>query len=272
MPRIQKLGAAVGRKGVGKTFFSTNYLRTKYIVGNPATGRNPRKVLIMDINDEYDRSIRAISPDDVKLWSALPVIEMRRIRPIDPKTGSTMTLTQYADVLFRVLEDFRGGLLLLEDINRYISDNMPNDLIGAICTNRHKDCDVLIHYQSIGRIQTKVWQNINYLRFHKSTDSVSRHENKFPEKFEMMLIAEILVNKMYETDQRFCLYVDIDEDKIRTDVTPELKTWAINEYIEEYDQRNIKRLIGRTDDSGKKKYDAGTARVMRREQLFRAYF
>ena len=63
--------------------------------------------------------------------------------------------------LFKILNDYRGGLLLIEDINRYISDYLPNDLVGAICTNRHTDTDIILHFQSVGRVSPKIWQNLN---------------------------------------------------------------------------------------------------------------
>ena len=70
-------------------------------------------------------------------------------------------------------------MLLIEDINKYISDHLPNDLVGAICTNRHTNTDIIMHFQSIGRITSKIWQNLNWLRFHKNNDSVERHKTSF---------------------------------------------------------------------------------------------
>lgn len=57
-----------------------------------------------------------------------------------------MTLDDVANTLFIILETFRNGLLLVEDINKYISDTMPNDLVGAICTNRHIGVDNIIAF------------------------------------------------------------------------------------------------------------------------------
>jgi flagellar biosynthesis GTPase FlhF len=50
--REPKLGVAVGRKGVGKTYTTTKLIDS-YVVGNPAKGVKPRKVLILDVNDEF---------------------------------------------------------------------------------------------------------------------------------------------------------------------------------------------------------------------------
>ena len=45
------LGIAVGRKGVGKTY-ATLELIQEYLRGNPQTGSKPRKVLLLDVNNE----------------------------------------------------------------------------------------------------------------------------------------------------------------------------------------------------------------------------
>jgi hypothetical protein len=126
-----------------------------------------------------------------------------------------MTLREIQELLFKILSDYRGGLLLIEDINRYISDYLPNDLVGAICTNRHSDLDIILHFQSIGRISPKIWQNLNFLRFHKITDDVIKHHNKYEEKLELLLLVEAYVNSEYENgDKRIFVYVDIDDEKI----------------------------------------------------------
>ena len=56
----------------------------------------------------------------VKLFTHHPTIECRRIRPYNDD-GSKMTLNDVADCLWQVLQDYRGGLLLIEDINKYVS-------------------------------------------------------------------------------------------------------------------------------------------------------
>ena len=174
--REPKLGVAVGKKGVGKTFITTKMINS-YVRGNPSKGAKPRRALVLDVNDEFVE-YKALRLKDVKRFSAHPTIEARRIRPFNDD-GVRMTLKEIQDALFTILTDYRGGLLLIEDINRYISDHLPNDLVGAICTNRHTDTDIIMHFQSIGRVTSKIWQNINWLRFHKNTDSVDRHIKKF---------------------------------------------------------------------------------------------
>lgn len=258
MGREPKLMVAVGKKSVGKSY-TTMKLIESYVTGNPQKGVPARRALILDVNDEY-QNIKAINISDVSLFSVHPIIEIRRIRPFLPN-GKRMTLDDIAQTLFVCLEEFRNGLLLIEDVNKYISDNMPNDLIGAICTNRHIGVDIILHYQSIGRITAKVWQNLNILRMHKFTDTVDRHKHKFEDKYEYLSIAEIMINKNYIelNNKRFFVYADVDEEKIYGNFNKEFYTEAVNEFINKNYKHLINPMLQSRDFNGKKLYDNTTA-------------
>jgi hypothetical protein len=234
--REPKLGVAVGRKGCGKTYTTTKMIK-QYVLGNPAKGIPARRALILDVNDEFE-DIKALKQSDIIRFSMHPKIEARRIRPFHDN-GVRMTLREIQETLFKILLDYRGGLLLIEDINRYVSDYLPNDLVGAICTNRHSDLDIILHFQSIGRISPKIWQNLNFLRAHKITDDVIKHRNKFEEKLELLLLVEAYVNTEYENgDKRVFVYVDIDDEKVL--VKDKLKFQKI---VEEYLITNRKKFL-----------------------------
>lgn len=269
--RIQKLGVAVGKKGVGKTYTTTEQIR-QYLVGNPTIGVPGRKVLILDINDEFE-NIKSIPLNYVSAFSVHPTIEVRRIRPYKDD-GTTMNLDEFAQALFFVLHNFKGGMLLIEDVNKYISDNMPSDLIGAICTNRHSDLDVILHYQSIGRISPKVWQNVNFIRFHKNTDSVARHKTKFEDKYEMLSIAEFIVNEQYKTNPRYYLYVDIDEEKIRGNINSQMIEKALDDYISAFYSKTVAPLLKQVNfEAGKQqKFNQQTAIKKVKDRLREDYF
>jgi len=267
--RIQKLGVVVGRKGVGKTF-ETNKGLIHYTNGNPAKLVPGRKVLILDFNDEFS-DVKSIALEHIELFSIHPKIERRRVRPFK-KNNQKMTLDEIAKSLFFILQKFSGGLLLIEDINAYIGDHMPDDLIGAICTNRHSDLDIIIHYQSIGRIQTKVWQNLNYIRFHKNTDSVARHQAKFVDKFEILSIAEKIVNKKYLTDPRFHLYVDTDEEKIRGKLSIKDIEDGIDDFISDNYQKYVSPLLKQRSKTGSKNYTPESASNFLKKKFKSEYF
>lgn len=257
MAREPKLIAAVGKKGVGKSY-ATNKMMQQYVLGNPSKGVWGRKVLILDVNDEYTQ-YKAIALKDVAFFSVHPKLEIRRVRPFHDN-GKRMGLDDLAQALFVILETYRNGLLLIEDVNKYISDTMPNDLIGAICTNRHIGLDIILHYQSIGRITPKVWQNLNILRFHKCTDSVEKHKKKYEDKFEFLFLAESMINYCYyQLDQkRFYLNVDIDDEKIFGNYTEKLFDYAMNEYLNRNYTELIKPYIRSANIFGEKTNDKET--------------
>tara|TARA_R110002074_G_scaffold45138_9_gene117208 strand:+ start:1875 stop:2687 length:813 start_codon:yes stop_codon:yes gene_type:complete len=249
--REPKLGLAVGKKSIGKTY-QTKLLLNSYIKGNPAKGVKPRRVLILDVNDEFTE-YRALSMKDVVKFSVMQKAEVRRIRPFNEDTGVRLTLDEVADYLWNILHYYRNGLLLIEDVNKYISDNLPNDLVGAICSNRHTDTDIIMHFQSIGRITPKIWQNSNWLRFHKNSDSVERHKNKFPDKYEMFTICENLINEQYfNGNQRFFVYVDLDDEKIKGNITANMIDEAIDDYLGKNYNSVVKPITNKTNlDDGK---------------------
>ena len=61
--REPKLGVAVGKKGVGKTY-TTDKVIQSYVQGNPSKGVKPRRALILDVNDEFEH-IKALRVKDV---------------------------------------------------------------------------------------------------------------------------------------------------------------------------------------------------------------
>lgn len=252
MGREPKLLVAVGKKGVGKSY-TTKEMMNQYAYVNPK-----RRVLILDVNDEYF-DVKAISIQDISLFSVHPQIEVRRIRPF-LDNGKRMTLDDIASTLFIILETFRNGLLLVEDINKYISDTMPNDLVGAICTNRHIGVDIIMHYQSIGRITSKVWQNLNIIRMHKITDAVKKHKHKFEDKYEYISIAEIMINQEYEKgNKHFFVYVDVDDEKVYGSFTTAQYDNAVNIFIQNNYANVINPMLNARGMDGKKVHTAQSA-------------
>jgi len=261
------LGVAVGKKGIGKTY-TTLQLVNSYIKGSLNT--KPRRALILDVNDEFE-SIKAIKLNDVALFTYHPKIECRRIRPYNAD-GSKMTLNEVADSLWTILKVYKGGLLLVEDVNKYVGDYLPSDLVGALCTNRHSDLDIILHFQSIGRVGTKIWQNINWLRFHKNTDSVDRHKKKFEDKWEAFKICEILVNKQYfGGNSRFYVTLDCDNEKILGTFSKKMIEEAIDEYVALNYLRKVKPLLNQVSAQGKKKYNPATATASVKTELLKMY-
>jgi hypothetical protein len=272
---------ACGKKGVGKTV-STIEMIYRYISGNPQKGVPPRKALIFDVNDEFSHfwyhgdyhSIKALAIKDILKFSVHPKIEVRRIRPFWDD-GTKMGIDDMAEVLGIIFVNYRNGLLLVEDINKYTNDTLKGDLVGSLATVRHIGIDLVAHYQSVGRAANpKLLGNTKIIRLHKTNDSVARHKNKFEERTEIMQIAEAIVEKKFdEGDKRFYLYVDIDESKIHGNIKKDDIEHAIQDYISKNHNSLVKPLLTKIDlKTGKKIYDTRSALNHIIQDLRKKYF
>lgn len=265
MKREALLGIAVGRKGVGKTY-TTLQLINEYLVGNPKTGAKPRKVLMLDTNNEFvdvkaDQNkdfahVKAMHLEDVKKFTLSNKVEARRISVLKPE-GGKMNLLEISQALHHILENYQNGLLLIEDINKFVSDSLPNDLIGSIVTQRHVSVDVITHFQTIGKAaHPKIWGNCNWIRYHKCDDRVTRHKSKFGGNLEHLLILEKMVDIEYaKGNKRFYAYLNKDEGKIRGNFTLKQFRKAIYQYLQDNYNSVIKPMMNKKNIlTGEKMY------------------
>jgi hypothetical protein len=268
--REPQLGVAVGKRGIGKTFTTLSTLR-EYVSGFGGTTK-PRRVLILDVNDEFTQ-IKALKVEDIKLFSMHPTVEARRIRPFNAN-GTKMGLSEICQTLYYILENFKGGLLLIEDINKYLTHHFPKDVVGAICTNRHSDLDIIMHYQAIGKVPTTVWENVNWVRFHKNNQSVDRHAKKFEDKFEILKIAECMVDFQYNNgNERFYCFVDIEWSKLKGKITQPMAQKAVEDYMTKEYHRVVLPESRRLNLEGKKVHaSVADAAKSVRESLMKKYF
>jgi hypothetical protein len=209
--REPKIMCVTGQKGVGKSYTTLKMIK-EYIKDNSATGKKGRKVLIYDVNMEYTQ-FKAIGIKDVGRFAMQQKVEIRRVLPITEK-GSIMGLTEMQETLYDLLFQYHSGMLLLEDINRYMLGAKSEEVISTIVTNRHKDLDIICHYQSLAPLDPRMWQNTSVVRFHKQKDEIKRYKNRVP-NYEMFAVAEGLVNfKNFTGDKRFYVFVDVDYGSI----------------------------------------------------------
>ena len=180
-----------GETGVGKTYRNIKEIE-HYMKGDPTTGRKARKVLIFDVNDDDYQRYRTVSPFHIK---ALTVVQARRIRPIN-RNGEVMSLEEKRDIVERMVRQFKNGLIVLEDIDKYMSGAKGQTIVGLLTTNRHSGLDIMIGHQSISKITTTEWQNCTYLRLHKQVDDVTRYKNRIPNYF-LVRIATLIVEEQY---------------------------------------------------------------------------
>lgn len=219
--REPKLLIAAGGKGVGKTYTTCQVIE-RYIRSNPKTGKEGRKVLIFDVNEEYNNEeikkhgfkfeTKLLDIKDIVKFAQQKRPEVRRILARDEK-GQPLGIDGKIKLLGEILKYFRGGLLILEDINNYLIDTKTQDIISVMTTNRHRDLDIYIHLQSLSPVTTRMWQNCSAIRFHKQNDDVVRYKNRLPIP-EMYFIAQTLVNLQCKINRRFYCYVDNEYSKI----------------------------------------------------------
>jgi len=220
MAREANLGIASGEKGCGKTYTTLQIQVTNTLSGGG--GRYPkRKVLFLDTNNEYGNvradhqnpnfpEIKALAVKDLPKWVKHPTIDARRISVMKPLSegGGKRNTKELQDVLSQILQHFRNGLLVVEDMTNFVSDSLPSDLVGSIVTQRHMSVDVIIHFQSIGKTaHPKLWANCNWFRFHKTGDTVLKNKNKLTGDLTALYIAEKMIEKKArEGDKRFYVY------------------------------------------------------------------
>lgn len=270
-PREALLGIAVGRKGVGKTYETLRMIQG-YLRGNPKTGAKPRKVLILDVNNEFSdvkndqnpafEHIKAIRVEDIERWVRHPLIEARRVS-ILKEGGGKKTLDEFAGDLQLICNTFKNGLLLIEDINKFVTDAIPGDIIGAMITVRHDSVDIVTHFQSIGKAaHPKIWANCNWLRMHACDDFVVRHASKFGGEVTHLYIMEKMVARQYKSgNKRFFCYLDKDDGTIKGSFNLQIFKQAIHDYLED-NIKIVKHETARTDlITGKKKHPSPLAAV-----------
>jgi len=240
------LVCATGKKGVGKTYTTENSSISDYIKGNPRTGKKPRKVLIYDINMEYTK-YKVISIKDIGRFTKQKKVEVRRVLPIT-SDGKTANLSEMLEILNEIISKFRGGMLILEDINRYLIQSRTADVIGLLATNRHRDLDIICHFQSLSALDPRMWQNTSFVRFHMQIDDIDRYKNRIP-NYELFKVAQCLVEYKYLKlgDKRFYVYVACDDNYITGNFTRRDFNIACREYLD----RNPRRVNNSTKRFGK---------------------
>lgn len=248
-----------GMKGVGKSYATQNFEIKDYVKN--IGPQKARPVIILDVNDEYKFKFKAIAynvneQNDLKRVSQIQKIihpNVYRLRAIHPN-NTPYSSKEIMRACFDISMYFQNGMFLLEDINSYITSHIPDEFYSRLTRNRHAGVDLVIHYQRLGDPPPRIIGNTNFLRLHKTTDSVTNAStaNKFPNP-ELIRIAEIIINNEYfKGNEYFFLYIDIMGNKIR-DVTEEQFEKAVSTYLSQ-ENKIINRSLKQRNASGEKKY------------------
>lgn len=262
--REAKFVLVIGKKGVGKTYETLNEI-TRYL----KVAR--RKVLILDVNNEYGNvradhknasfpEIRGLASDQVLEWMLNGIVEARRLLPITTQ-GKALTNEELQELMKEVINKFKNGALILEDITKIVSDSTPNNLIGALATQRHASLDIYIHFQSVGKAgHPKLWALCNLVRMHLCEDDVSRHQKKFSDVTGMYLLENIVRLKGRQ-NMRFCAFLWKEDKKIKGNFTKKEFEMAIEIFLQDnmtIFNRELKRIDLRTGKKIHKDYASCT--------------
>ena len=274
LERQPLLTVVCGMKGVGKTWQSVKDI-DRYVVDNPKTGKKGRKALILDFNNEDSyQKYKTVLPKYIK---SLTEPRARRIPPFD-EYGRQYDLDKMKQVAEYTIFNYKNGLLVLEDIYKYMVGAKGKSLIGAMTTNRHSGMDILITHQSVSKVTQTEWQNAAFVRLHHQLDDVDRISDALP-NYPLMKIAQIIVDRRYYEAVRqfkelcsisedefkkrrsFFVYIDMLEHKIIGGTMDEFKS-AVMEFI-----RMNPRLITK-----RMKVGDATGRALNKDEAMKSLF
>jgi len=258
MSREPKLTIAPGERGIGKTH-TTTQIMYKIANGNREKGIMPRKVLIFDIQNEFSK-IKTLPLAYVPMYAIHPTVDIRRIS-VFKDSGRPMNSSEMMKALMHITSNYSNGFLLIEDMNKYISDSFPKDLVGSIISLRHVGVDVYMHVQSKTKTaHPKLYPNTNYIRLHKTGDFFADNPSfsKYVADAELLTIAELLVEqenaKRPKDQQYFYLYINKDYKEIEGQFTKAQFIQALETYISINESKIINPLLRRNNRKGEKIY------------------
>jgi len=260
-----------GIQGVGKTY-QNMYIIKDYIKDKFYNKVRGRKVLIMDTNGEYTKTqfqkndIDSVNPKtiavkDIRAWSRTTGGECRRI------DAKNVGLEEKIKIIEYVVENFRNGMVVLEDINTYILNvTHLKEIVSGLVNLRHRAVDVLISYQSARAVEPRIWQNARWVRMHYQADNVNDIKGKLP-NVTMYKIAQILVNNRYFSgDKRFFVYIFNFANKIEGAFTKDEFKTACGQFL----GSNKKEIKEFAEMYGSKSLDE--AKKMLVEQYYEMYY
>jgi hypothetical protein len=227
--REAQLMIAFGMMGVGKTYV-TEKLFPEYVK------KLNRKVLIFDPNNEdtfhryatvyFDiedimqtkkreaKEQRRIITKSEQYIKDLAPGQIRRVAPFT-KYGESMNMAQLKQTMKTLCENLRGGLLFLEDVNRYVTNFESEELLGAFKTIRHHSLDLIMHMQSTNPIRPILFEAATCFRMHYDGFDVDKIKPRLGNRYEILKIAQLIVEQEYRNgNNRFFLYIQNKNSKI----------------------------------------------------------
>lgn len=260
-----------------------------------------RKGLILDINNEYEKykihyangttkevKIERINHKDIINFSAQHKIECVRVIPYYDHDSTRMSEEDIDKFWVAAVNNFYGGAEVIEDLNKVFGDVLPKRFSSTLTNKAHRDVDMFLHMQSIGRVLPKIRQNANYYRFHKQLDSVDDSDNKLTGAFlTAFRLSEIIINRQYKAGKalfkkdsndlvgnrmmRKFLYVDGDQSKLIGGFSEKMFYEACTELMRK-NPSMYRYLMQEVDIGGRKIYTQSEAMKKRALEVFREFW
>jgi hypothetical protein len=221
----------VGRQGGGKTF--------RQVLECLAYAKK-RKVLVFDCNVasgsykdfstiDYDCSLqddykhgKVVSDKSSKRTEVIRTwpegVGARRVVNYNKQSRDMMSIVEMNSTCLDLMQHFRDGMLVMEDTNAYLTGVRQNAFLSSFVRCRHKNTDLVLIFQSAGAMDPRIWANTSLMRMHKTLDSVRTPSirRRIPgDKFEMVMLAELIVNQQYDNGNiYFFVYLEFRKYKI----------------------------------------------------------
>lgn len=190
----------VGETGVGKTFANIRREIPIYLKDNPSIGKRGRKVIIYDVNNDY-QGIKTLkcTPEAIVKFVKQITVEARRIIGKDD-FGRPLDKNKNYENANMIIKNFINGLIVLDDIDKYAVHSSKQDLVSMLMGNRHIGCHVLISHQAWRKMTVTELENVRYLRVHHTLDDIDAlpEEKKGLLEHPLCKIATLIVEEQYE--------------------------------------------------------------------------
>lgn len=269
-PRDNLLVCVSGRKRVGKSHESL-----KQLIYQAQLAKFKRKVLIYDVNGEFGaykvdneiHRIKAITKNELIAYSQSPRPDIKRIVPVQPN-GMPMSEDEAEELLIYVVKYFRGGILMVDDLNMIFGDSMPQKFTSMLTNNAHRDCDLILQIQSVGRLTPKLRQNINIIRMHAQLDNLDDSKGKLLGDYRILKIAQLMIDRAVKNGSpRFFCYVHREDGVIKGAFSPKMLADAIQDFLLE-NPAEMSSVTKRMGANGKKMYTFDEALKVKKKELY----
>ena len=153
--RHRKIYLLVGSPATGKTTFIRSLIYSKGVY----------KALVYDVNRETAYSkLPCVNVLKLGLYD----VGKRRVIHNDPK-----------QVIEYIIRDYHNGLLILDDVDRYLSPIMTQ-LQSLLVSHRHNGLDIVAVFHSLARVPPVFYETANTIILKKTTEKPERALYKLP--------------------------------------------------------------------------------------------